>query len=189
MDQVNILRRWLFVCGLAVLIIASGCAQAPPPSPPAPPSAEVSAKIANAKTVFVSNLGSDAIATNYIAGGANESYVTFCSSLKQWGHFTLVDSSSKADLIFEIYTTVKPEEVGYDGVPHPNGDEIVLKTYPAVVTLTIKDASRSDVLWSTHFNIPLRGNTTKGKEKDYALDMEGLTTRVKALVSSRPAVP
>ena len=184
----NVLRRWLFVCGLAVFIAASGYAQSLPPSPPTQPSAEASAKIANAKTVFVSDLGSDAVATNYIAGGANESYVTFCSSLKQWGHFTLVDSPSKADLIFEIYTTVKPEEVGYDGIPHPNGDEIVLKTYPAVVTLTIKDASRSDVLWSTHFNIPLRGNTTKGKEKDYAHDMEGLTAKVKALVPSAPAV-
>ena len=186
MDQVNVLRRWLFVCGLAVLIIASGCAQAPPPSPPAPPSAEASAKIANAKTVFVSNLGSDSVATGSIVGGANESYTVFCSSLQQWGHFTLVDTPSKADLVFEIRTTAKPEEIGGDGIhSHP----VVLKRYPIVVTLTVKDASSSDVLWETHLDIPFTGSTIKGREKSYAQNMEGLTTKVKALVSSGPAVP
>jgi hypothetical protein len=152
-----------------------------------PPAPGASTKIATAKTVFISNLGSDKTAAEYIAGGANEPYKAFYASLQQWGHFSLVDSPAKADLVFEIYTTVRPEDKEWIG-PGIGNNSYQVTNYPAVITLTVKDASTLNVLWSTQYNIILYGNTNKGQQQHIMQQMQGLTNEVKALVPSSGAV-
>lgn len=167
----NLHRRSISIIGLLLSVFAIGCLRViePPLTPPAP---EVSAKIASAKTVFVSNLGSDQIAANYIVGGADESYKAFYASLQQWGHFNLVDSPAKADLIFEIYSTVRRADLKWVG-PGLGPNSYQETDYPAVIALTVKDASTLNVLWSTQYNVILYGNTKKGQQQHFVQQMQG----------------
>ncbi|MGA7155273.1 MAG: hypothetical protein WBY53_00405 [Acidobacteriaceae bacterium] len=179
--RVNPRQASVLVAGVLLCLFSAGCLKIiePPVVPPAP---EASAKIATAKTVFVSNLGADTYVTRYLAGGPNESYAVFSSSLKQWGRFELVDSPKTADLIFEIYTTEKAPDVDHTGAGF-HTDDFTVTRYPVVVSLTVKDASTLNILWSTNFNIMVYGNTKNGQEKHFAQDIEGLTNEVKALVT------
>jgi hypothetical protein len=184
--RVNFHQPIVLVAGLLLCLFSVGCLKViEPPVAPAAPEAYV--KIATAKTVFVSNLGSDMTAANYIAGGANESYKAFYASLQQWGHFDLVDSPAKADLIFEIYTTVRPDNKESIG-PGLGNNSYQVTSYPAVITLTMKDASTLNVLWSTHYNIILYGNTTKGEQQHFVQQMQGLMNEIEGLVPTSGAV-
>lgn len=184
--RVNPRQPSVLVAAFLLCLFSAGCLKViePPVVPPAP---EAAAKIATAKTVFISNLGSDKTAAEYIAGGANEPYKAFYASLQQWGHFSLVDSPAKADLVFEIYTTVRPEDKQWIG-PGIGNNSYQVTNYPAVITLTVKDASTLNVLWSTQYNIILYGNTNKGQQQHIMQQMQGLTSEVEALVSSSGAV-
>jgi hypothetical protein len=184
--RANLHRLSVLTVCLLLCVFSSGCMKTiePPVAPPAP---EASARIAAAKTVFVSNLGSNQVAADLIMGGANEGYKAFYASLEQWGHFNLVDSPAKADLIFEIYTTARPPVTEWVGPGRgPNSYQTSLS--PAVITLTVKDTPTLNVLWSTQYNLPLYGNTQKGRQQHFIQEMQGLTNEVEGLVPSSDAV-
>jgi hypothetical protein len=44
------------------------------------------------------------------------------------------------------------------------------------------------VLWSTHYNIILYGNTTKGEQQHFVQQMQGLMNEIEGLVPTSGAV-
>lgn len=63
----------------------------------------VPAALGSAKTVFVSNAGSDSgLFPHPFSGDPNRSYAEFYSNLKASGQFALVDDPSQADLVLEL---------------------------------------------------------------------------------------
>ena len=184
-EHMNLQRRCFFFCGILLYVFATGCARVVvPPPPPAPAAA---AKIASAKTVFVSNLGSDEVAALNLPGGANGSYDQFYASLQQWGHFQLVGSPKGADLIFEIRSTERMMEDRSNG-DNPVVDLNYVTMYPEIILLTIRDPADQILLWSTQVKFLSHANGPKGAKKQFAQAIEGLTTQLKTFVPSVPAV-
>lgn len=159
-----------------------GCNRAVPVTPPPPPAPAAAAKIAAAKSVFVSNLGGDYAAGQNVPGGINGPYNTFYASLQRWGHFQLVGSPKQADLVFEIYTTEKPPVIDKTGFGvRPSAYTVT--SYPAIMTLTIKDPNNDSVLWITKRNFYFPAGTGgKAWEKTFNQSIESLTDQLKVLV-------
>jgi len=67
--------------------------------------APVPIQIGTAKKVFISNIGSDALATPDFRrlGQPDLPYQRFYSEMKGWGRYELVASPAEADLVFEIH--------------------------------------------------------------------------------------
>src|ERR1700679_2196632 len=181
----NLQRLRFFLCGISLCVLLAGCnsvvAVPPPPPPPA-----IAATIASAKTVFVSNLGSDEIVAVNIKGGANASYNEFYASLQRWGHFQLVGSPKRADLVFEIRTTKQEATDTWVG-PGIGQNSFVGQNYPAIISLTIRKASDQSILWTTTAQY-LQGPVPKGIFKHFDQAIENLTNQLKAFVSPSAAV-
>jgi hypothetical protein len=108
------------------VILALAAALSPVPlfriakRPPIP--AEVVARIQGAHRIFVANAGQDvnqSVNTNYSASAYPQLY----QALAVWPGIQLVDTPTKADLIFQVYTTMQfdpiigPKGVAPTGVP------------------------------------------------------------------------
>jgi hypothetical protein len=176
----------LVFCAFGLVMLA-GCMEkpAPPPPPPPPP---ISTEIANAKRVFVSNLGSDAVAAVNLPGGANGCYNTFYASLQQWGHYQLVNSPSDAELIFEIHTTKRPVTEWNSCCEARSSTHDYIK-YPAIISLTVKNASTHTTLWSTEVGFLSTANTEKTELKQFDQTIEALTNRLKAMIPAAGPTP
>ena len=114
-------------------------------------------QIAQAKTVFLTNAGCSEVAFDALN-----------SVLKMWGHYELVDSPDKADIVISLQA--RPEMVYLIMVPIiANG----VTTYTPVqyidsqVKMSVLDAKTKDELWSTtdHSKLALRKINRK-KEAD-----------------------
>jgi hypothetical protein len=159
---------------------------APPPPPPPP---AISAQIINAKKVFVSNLGEDAVATANLPGGADACYNTFYASLEQWGHYQLVSSPKDADLIFEISATKKAEIDREILSPGPRPDKYDVTRYPAIITLAAKRTDTGSPLWTTQVGFLSTANTRKTELKQFNEAIEALTNRLKAMAPVASPAP
>jgi hypothetical protein len=156
----------------------------PAPPPPLPPP-EVTGRIADAKKVFVSNVGEDGVAAANLPGGADACYNTFYASLKQWGHYQLVSSPKDADLVFEISATEKhwdhdPSIVGIASPPTNRG----VRIYPAIITLKVDDNLTRSTLWETHAIAVTTANRQKTKLKQFDEAIEVLTERLKEMAAA-----
>lgn len=180
MPSVRISGVRLLLTGIFLCVPVAGCMEKPAPPPPPPPPA-ISAQISNAKTVFVSNLGEDAVAAANLPGGAGACYNTFYASLKQWGHYELVSSPRDADLIFEISATEKAEVDTEILSAGPRPDKYDVTRYPAVITLVAKNAHTSSTLWTTKVGYFDTANTRKTETKQFNEAIEVLTDRLKAM--------
>ena len=119
-----------------ILAAAQAATQTPPPP----------ARIASAHTVFLTNAGADPS----FPIDSTQSFNDIYAGLKKWGHFQLVDSPEKADLIFELHG-VAP----VSGVTGVDGD-ISSYTSPAY-QLTIRDPGNNAVLWTITSPVVLAG--------------------------------
>jgi hypothetical protein len=120
-----------------------------------PTLAPVPPQIAAAHTVFVSNGGG----TNYFnqfTGGPDRAYNALYTNLQQSNHYQLVDSPSKADLIFQIRSVAPAVDDGNGGV-----------AYNPQLILSIQDPSTSAVLWTTNANVIAIGTQDR---RDRAFD-------------------
>lgn len=176
-----------FVAFSAFLFLVTGCMVKPAPPPPPPPPA-ISAQIISAKTVFVSNLGEDAVAAANLPGGTDACYNTFYASLKQWGHYELVSSPNDADLIFEISATKKPEKRGAVK-PGVRLDYYPPTDYPAIITLAAKETRTDSTLWRTQVGFLSTANTQKTELKQFDEAIEALTNRLKAMAPVANSMP
>ena len=176
------LGKKLIVLGTVIGFGIVGCNRVVPAPPPPPPAPAAAARIAAAKKVFVSNLGGNDAAGQNVPGGINGPYNTFLASLQRWGHFQIVDSPKQGDLIFEIYTAEKPTVVDKTGFGvRPSAYTVT--SYPAIITLTIKDPNNDSVLWVTKGNFYFPAGTGgKSWEKTFNQSIESLTDQLKALV-------
>jgi hypothetical protein len=83
---------FVFTAVLAAAGVSSFAATAPVPS-----------ALLSAKTVFVSNAGSDSgLFPHPFSGDPNRAYSEFYANLKAAGQFSLVDDPSQADLVLEL---------------------------------------------------------------------------------------
>ena len=176
-------RACLQSCSAALLLLA-GCIDRPDPPPPLPPP-EVTGAIADARTVFISNLGSDGVAAANMPGGADAPYNTFCASLQRWGHYKLVGSPKEADLIFEISATEKhwDHDPGVVGIASPPTNRGV-RIYPAIITLKVDDNLTRSTLWTTQTTAVLTANRQSTKLKQFNEAIETLTERLKAMAAA-----
>lgn len=113
-------------------------------------------------------------------GGANETYNALYASLKQWGHFQLVESPAQADLIFEIRSTQQMADIDHTG----NGlgpQDYTVTAHSAIFTLSILDASTRALVYEIVSPAGQGGKTTKG-QLAFANAITALTDRIKTLV-------
>jgi hypothetical protein len=150
----------------------------PPPLAPPPPLAVI-AKVTAAKKIFVSNAGADNYFVNDIPGGADVSYNELYASLKQWGHFQLVDSPAQADLILEILGT---ETCDWNQKGNVTSDHYVQVCSAPELNLSILDPSQH-LLFKIVMPAGRAGNIPKGKIA-FAKSIDALTDQVKALVAA-----
>jgi hypothetical protein len=134
-------------------------AQAQPPAPA--PEAPVPQGILSARTVFISNampLYGD------MSGGPTRGYNQFYADVKAAGRYEVVDDPSKADLVFEIQTTMLEfGDSGLDGV-----------------RLLIYDRKTHYVLWTLAHQIGTCA-LKKGCDKNLDLAINGLSRDLEAL--------
>jgi hypothetical protein len=151
--------------------------------PPAlPPSQAVISRVTAAKKIFLSNLGTDGEWLFFISGGPNETYNELYASLKQWGHFQLVDSPSQADLIFEIRSsTIVRDVVRNGGDPDVAAD--LSTSYNPIFTLSIIDPSTHASIYSIQMLAGRGSNKAKGAIA-FTQSIGVLTDKIKALVAA-----
>ena len=156
-----------------------------PPPPPPPPSLAVISQVTAAKKIFLSNGGVDDIFNHFIPGGPNVSYNELYVSLKQWGHFQLVDSPAQADLIFEIRSTVIVGQYVVNG-GNANIATDTTESYKPIFTLSIIDPSTHAPVYSIEMPAGRGSNKAKGAIA-FTQSIGVLTDKIKVLVAV-PAV-
>jgi hypothetical protein len=107
--------------------------------------APVPPQLTTAHTVFVSNGGGSNF-FNQFTGGPDRAYNAIYANLQQSGHYQLVDSPSKADLIFQIRAVAPAVDDGDNGV-----------AYNPQLILSIQDPQTKAVLWTTNANVRAAG--------------------------------
>lgn len=183
-----VVRRFLMCLCLLLPILTVGCVKAAPPPPPPPPSSTVIARVTAAKKIFLANAGADLLFTQEVTGGSDGSYNELHASLKNWGHFQLVDSTTQADLIFEIRSTegFQTQWVMNTRFNSPSAGHNETNYDPPIFTLSILDPSTREVLYQIVSPAGRGSNIPKGKIA-FTQSIEVLTDKIKALVAEPAA--
>lgn len=98
--------RFAILCSFIWLAcLPSAFAQQPANGAPQVTLAPMPDLIRSAKKVFISNIGADAPSWQFFSYTEmpNEPYQSFYMAMKAWGHYSLVDDPSQADLVAEIH--------------------------------------------------------------------------------------
>ncbi len=130
---------------LAMVLAFTPFVRAQQNSAPAP----VPPQIAAAHTVFVSNGGGSNFFDEF-TGGPDRAYNTIYADLQRSNQYQLVDSPSKADLIFEIRSIAPAIDDGNGGVD-----------YNPQLILNILDPQTKAVLWTTTANVRAIGTQSR----------------------------
>ncbi len=139
------------------------------------PAAPVPPQILDAKTIFISNAGSDCTG---FSGGPDEAYNRFYAAMESWARYGLASAPANADLDIEIsfVCTVAPVSVfkGDSGPP----------AYLSHLKLVILDIKTHVVLWVITEHVPaaiLQGS----RDKNFDRGMDDLVEDVKRLVGTK----
>ena len=145
--------------------------QKPPATPISP-----SARLAAAKTAYVTNGGGSEIPYNVIESG-----------MEGWGHFVLVNTPQQADVIIEVQA---PEEESGTGVSSSNGHSASVShdTSVAIIKLTVYDARTHLPLWSA-IERPKGGFKEKTRDDNLVKAAENLVSRFRDRMEPPPAEP
>lgn len=140
-----------------------------------PPTAPIPSQIAEAKKLFISNLGEESnyymANRNLYRGGADRAYNQFYDAMKSWGKYELVSAPADADLVFTILCQHKD-----------------IRVYAPEFRLLIIDPKTHITLWGiTEYLEP--AGMAKNREKNYDFAMAALVDDVKKIVAtpSQPA--
>lgn len=155
----------LFAFSSAALAIQSNS----PSLGPVPP------QILSARTVFVSNGGGPNFFDAF-TGGPNRGYTQLYADIQQWGRYQLVDSPSKADLIFEIRSVAPAVESVTNGSGIPD--------YNPQIILRILDPKTGAVLWTTSANVRATG-LQASRDKGFDESVAVLVDRVRLLTGEQ----
>ena len=157
----------------SILILVAPAFAAQQPTPPAP----IPTPILSAQRVFLANGGADLNSVKEFQGGdpTNEPYNSTYAALKAWGHWQLVSSPEKADLVLIVRTIASANF--YSGGIQGYSPQIELKIY---------DAKSHFLLWA--FTQPIHGALLQSTaDKNYAAAIQGLIIQLKLLTA--PATP
>jgi len=170
---------------LGPLVCAGQTQLLPPPPPPPPPPQQapppaVVTRVTAAKTIFLSNAGANDSFNNEIPGGPNVSYNELYAALQQWGYFQLVDSPSKADLIFQI----RGMETAPNLVQTPDNQHIIAQQHTPELVFSIIDphADPSAAIDTIITRAGRAANIPKGTIA-FAQSVEWLTYQISTRVS------
>jgi hypothetical protein len=180
-------RCFYHLLAVVTVACATNAVAAPQQSPPS----AVTARIANAKKIFLSNAGANAEFAGHMTGGANGSYDELYASLKQWGYFQLVDSPAKADLVFEIRSkeTQVSKKLKDVGPPSPSYYHYyVFGTPQSAFNLTILDPTTDSKLWTTVSPAGYADSAKKSKVA-FSRSILTLTNQIKTLVGVPATIP
>ena len=133
-----------FSCLTSALLLftlaATPQSQTPPPATPPPP--PVPRAILNAKTIFISNAGSDSgLFPHPFSGDPDRPFVEFYQAVQSWHHYQLVADPAQADLVFELRLTAP------NGPQSPNKATGASDPLP-MLRLVIYDRATHYVLWA-----------------------------------------
>ena len=147
-------------------------------------SAPVPSIISSAQRVFISNAGSDSYGSqSYLglarySGGPNRFYNQLYAAIKTWGRFTLTDSPTNAEVVYEARFTSPVVSQGSQVT-----SDVV---YDPQLNLTLLDPQTRVVLWSlTEHIAPAR--TASGDDRNFDSAVRRIVTRVKGLVAGDTA--
>lgn len=138
---------------------AATASAAPAPVPP---------QILSAHTIFVAN-GGGSDYFNIFTGGADRAYNTLYGGLQQSGQYQLVDSPTKADLIFQIRSVA------------PTVDEGRNVSYNPQLILSILDPKTNTVLWTTRASVRAVGRQ-KTRDREFDACVAVLTDKLGQLM-------
>jgi hypothetical protein len=150
--------------GIAAMLTAPRALQAQTTEAPAAP---LPSQIFTAKTVFISNAGSD-FDSNLWSGDPDRTYNEFYAAMKSWGRYELVAAPADADLALVIRL---------EGTPLPN----------ARFWLVLLDPKTHIVLWTVSENVQV-GALKKTRDKSFDDAMNRLVGDLKALTAQPAAV-
>jgi hypothetical protein len=159
--------RTLCVAVLLAVAVGAHAQAAPSLVPPA---------LLSAKTIFLSNAGSDSgLFPHPFTGDESRGYSTFYADLQSWGHYQLVDSPAKADVVFELQLTA------------PNGPSDADKEKGAsdplpMFRLAIYDRRTHYVLWALTESIGA-ANLQKTHDHNFDQALTDLVNDLKAVVT------
>ena len=98
----------VFLFCLAIIPANAQFANTSSANRPNPPSAnaQIPPELLTGKTVFISNAGgASGLFPEPFTGAPDRASTQFYAAMKSWGRYTLVDSPSSADLVFQIELT------------------------------------------------------------------------------------
>jgi hypothetical protein len=143
-------------------------------------SAPIPSILASAHRIFISNAGSDSYGSESYFwrtaydGGPNRFYIQFYAAMKSWGRFTLTDSPTNAEVVYEV----RFSDPVIDRGAQTRGDFID----DPQLNLKMLDPQTRVVLWALTEHIePAR--TLRGANKNFDDAVARMVARVKAVVT------
>jgi hypothetical protein len=147
------------------------------------PKAPIPQQIADAKKVFISNIGGDSFAEEVYSHGRDYVYNEFYAAMKRWGHFEVVSSPADADLVIEVGLTVASSEARVI-----KGDTVGAG-YDPQVRLVFLDPKTHVVLWSYLEHVPV-ALLKSNRDKNLDQTLTKIVENTKGLVAPKqPTTP
>ncbi len=163
---------------------SSSQADTPPGARPNAPLADVSVpvptQIRAAKTIYIANAGDKTnLFPDVYSGGPDRPYVQVYADMRSWGHYQLVPSPEKADLVFQIglVNPIASELVGGENAGYWNGAE----WHDPQLRLSILDPRTHISLWQLTSHIQSTAGLKGSRDKQFDLAMSKLVAEVQQL--------
>lgn len=143
-------------------------------------SAPVPSIITSAKRVFISNAGGDSYESqsnfrlSAYSGGPNRFYDQFYAAMKDWGRFTLTDSPTEAEVVYEVRFSTP--------VGNQSSQAIGDFSYDPQLNLNLLEPRTRVILWSITEHIA-PALTRSGADKNFDSAVVRIVARVKGLVA------
>lgn len=146
--------------------------------------APVPSIIGAARRVFISNAGGDSYGTgtyspaDVSSRGPNSFYNQFYTAMKSWGRFTLTDSPTDAQVVYEVRFAAP--------IVDQNSHGTAEFTYDPQLNLNLLEPQTRVILWSLSEHVA-PALTTSGANKNFDSAVVRMVTRVKGLVAGDSA--
>ena len=165
-----------------LFLTLTAAAQSQPASPAAPAHPPVPPAILSAKTIFISNAGSDSgLFPHPFGGDPDRAYVEFYETVESWHRYQLVSNPAQADLVLELRLNAP------NGPQNPNKATGASDPLP-MLRLVIYDRPTHYILWALTESIA-PADLQKNHDRNFDLALERLTDDVKRLTQPLPAAP
>jgi hypothetical protein len=173
-----------FSCLPALLLFTGAVLAQSQPAPPATVPPPVPGAILNAKTIFISNAGSDSgLFPHPFSGDPDRAYVEFYEAVQGLHHYQLVADPAQADLVFELRLTAP------NGPQSPNKATGASDPLP-MLRLVIYDRPTHYVLWALTESIA-PADLQKNHDRNFDMALAAVMDDLKHLTQppSPPSTP